>query len=76
MYLEIAEARTIMQAKHNAANKMMNHIKEVAATGKTLNKINHDTLLKCSDWLVGLISYYTHNNWLKLPLNNGGVFKG
>ena len=39
-----------MQAKHNAANKMIKKIKETAESGGDLNEVPLKTLLNCSSW--------------------------
>ena len=52
MVLEFGEAKTKIQAKHNAANKIMQLIKDASSTNTNLNEIQHDCLVKCNEWSV------------------------
>jgi RISC-loading complex subunit TARBP2 len=41
-----------MQAKHDAAYKMMLQIRKTAQAGGNLNKVTNEKLLTCSEWFV------------------------
>ncbi|XP_057365609.1 interferon-inducible double-stranded RNA-dependent protein kinase activator A homolog [Daphnia carinata] len=47
----VGKAKTKMQAKHDAAYKMMMLLKKTTQSGGTLNSITQDILVKCFEWM-------------------------
>lgn len=52
MFLVIGKAKTKMQAKHDAAYKMMMQLKKTTQGGGTLNNVTQEILMKCLEWFV------------------------
>ncbi|KAI9560093.1 hypothetical protein GHT06_014103 [Daphnia sinensis] len=47
----VGKAKTKMQAKHDAAHKMMMQLKKTAQSGGKLNDVTPETLMKCFEWM-------------------------
>lgn len=47
----IGKAKTKMQAKHDAAYKMMMQLKKTTQSGGTLNNVTQEILMKCLEWM-------------------------
>lgn len=53
--LVVGKANTKMQAKHDAACKMMMQLKKTAQIGGVLNTVTEENLMKCLEWFVKFI---------------------